>query len=264
MVAPCGWDLTDSIGCCQDFWDTLTTAEQEAAAAASSFVLWAATGRQFGPCPITVRPCGRWPCEDGVGGWYWNQGIWTPYVFEGEWFNCACIGECRCEARCRIYLPGPVASVESVTLDGNLVDPSTYRVDNYRWLIRTGTDASGNALCWPTHQNYDKDSGDDTLIVSYSRGTPVPPYLLAAAGIYACEWAKMCRGEKCLIPSRVVTLTRQGTTFQNVDPDTLLARGLTGIQSVDQIITLINPYALKGRSVLLSPDITYPSLTNIP
>lgn len=264
MAAPCSWDLAGQTDCCSEFWGELTPDEQAAAAAAATFVLWAATGRQFGPCPVTVRPCGRWPCEDGIGGWYWNQGVWTPYVLDGQWFNCACGATCTCGARCKIYLPGPVAAVSAVTLDGVLVDPSTYRVDDYRWLARTGTDASGAPNCWPTHQDFDKDSGTDTLIVSYTRGTPVPSYLLAAAGTYACEWAKMCRGDKCLIPSRVVTLTRQGTTFQNVDLDVLLDRGLTGIQSVDQIIALVNPYGLKGRSILISPDIEGPIMTSFP
>lgn len=258
MAAPCLWDDIDT-SCCGDFWDELTPAEQLAATQAATFILWAATGRQYGPCPVTVRPCGRERCDESVGNWYWYQGTWIPFVFNGQWFNCGCFDTCQCGPHHRVYLPGPVNSVTSVTVDGNLIDPATYRVDNARYLVRTG---DGNT--WPSHQNFDLDSGPDTFFVSYTRGTPVPAYLLAAAGTYACEWAKMCQGAACQIPSRVATITRQGTTFDMVDVDQLLERGLTGIQSVDQLITAANPYGLKGRQRILSPDITLPWMTTTP
>lgn len=257
MAAPCGW--TPDTSCCGDFWDTLTTEEQAAAASAASFVLWAATGRQFGPCPVTVRPCGRDACDQGVGNWGIYNGVWTPFVYGGQWFNCGCWDICHCGPSARIYLPGPVASVTTVTLDGVVVDPSTYRVDDNRYLVRTG---AGNT--WPWRQDFDVDSGAGTLFVTYNRGTPVPAYLLAAAGTYACNWAKMCRNEPCQIPTRVVTLTRQGTTFDGTSIDDLLDRGLTGVTSVDQVIAAINPYGLKGRTRILSPDSDYPIMTTSP
>lgn len=258
MAAPCAWTGLDT-GCCDDFWSTLTPAEQDSAAAAASYVLWAATGRRFGLCPVTVRPCGRTPCNDNIGGYFWSWGVWQPYIVNGLWYNCVCGDLCTCGARCRLYLPGPVASISSVTLDGNLVDPSTYRVDDGRWLVRTG---DGN--CWPESQNFDRDSGDGTLIVSYTRGEPVPAILLNAAGRYACEWAKSCQGLPCQLPGHVVSLTRQGTTFQNTDLDLILQRGLTGIPSVDQVIMAINPNALTHRMRLLSPDLPGPVMTTWP
>ncbi len=48
-------------------------------------VLWAATGKQFGDCPQTVRPCGRY-CNGSALGYFWNDGLfspWLPYVFNG-------------------------------------------------------------------------------------------------------------------------------------------------------------------------------------
>jgi len=257
MAGPCSWTI--DTGCCSDFWGTLSPAEQAAASSAASFIVWAATGRRYGLCPITVRPCGRYPCDNGIGGWYWVNGTWTPYVIGGQWFNCTCGLVCTCGARCKIYLPGPVSSIASVTLDGVLVDPSTYRVDDGRFLARVG---EGN--CWPSHQDFQENSGTGTLLVSYVRGETPPAYLLAAAGTYACEWAKMCRGMDCLIPSRVVTLTRQGTTFQMVDIDTLLSKGLTGVSSVDQVIALANPTGLTHRMSVLTPDLPGPVMTTWP
>lgn len=258
MAAPCAWTNIDT-SCCGDFWAELTTAEQTAATNAATFVLWAATGRQYGICDLVVRPCGRWPCDDATPGYYWNSGTWLPYTFNGEWFNCPCgPGLCSCGARCKVYLPGPVASVSSVSVDGVVVNSGAYRVDDARWLIRTDGD------CWPAHQNFDVDSGVGTFSVSYGRGTAVPPYLLAAAGTYACEWAKMCRGDACQIPTRIITLTRQGTTFDGVNIDELLARGLTGVTSVDQIITMANPHRLTGRLRIMSPETVGPFMTTTP
>jgi hypothetical protein len=74
----------------------------------------------------------------------------------------------------------------------------------------------------------------------------------------------MCRGAACQLPTRVVTLTRQGTTFDGVDIDELLARGLTGITSVDQVIVMANPHRLTGRLRIMSPDITGPFQTTTP
>jgi hypothetical protein len=133
------------------------------------------------------------------------------------------------------------------------------RPSDARWLVRTGT---GN--CWPAGQNFDTDSGTGTFSVVYGRGTAVPDYLLAAAGTYACEWAKMCRGADCQIPTRVVTLTRQGTTFDGVNIDELLSRGLTGITSVDQVIVAANPHRLTGRLRIMSPELTGPFQTTTP
>lgn len=259
MVAPCAWSLSDSI-CCSDFWAELTPAEQTAATEAATFVLWAATGRQYGVCENTVRPCGRWPCDDGIAGYYWAQGTWMPFVLDGLWYNCACgAGMCTCGARCKVYLPGPVASVTSVVVDGSTIPASAYRVDDLRWLIRT------DGGCWPVWQNFDVDPpAANTFTVTYGRGTPVPPYVLAAAATYACEWAKMCQGADCQIPTRVVTLTRQGTTFDGVNIDQLLDRGLTGVTSVDQIIVMANPHRLTGRLRILSPEVTGPFQTTTP
>jgi hypothetical protein len=145
-------------------------------------------------------------------------------------------------------------------LDGVTVDPATWRVDDGRWLVRTG---AGN--CWPSHQDFDVDSGVGTLLVTYTRGATVPAYILGAAGLYACEWAKACRGDSsCQLPSRVVTLTRQGTTFEAVNIDLLLERGLTGIQAIDQLIALTNPSGLTHRMRLKSPDIQGPIMTTMP
>jgi len=56
------------------------------------------------------------------------------------------------------------------------------------------------------------------------------------------------------LPQRIQSIVRQGVTVSMVDVDTLLQKGLTGVQTVDQVISMFNPYGLKSRMKLSSPD----------
>ena len=249
-TAPCSWDLTTV--CCST-WDNYSTTLQNQATQYATLVMWAATGRQYGLCENVVRPCGR-ECDNCANGYYWSDGWWVPYIWNGNWFNgCGCgFGQgCQnCKPNCVVYLPGPVASVSQVIVDGTIVDPSTYVVYDRRWLTRLSTDD-----CWPLQADFNVVSGTGFFEVTYLRGTPVPAAVLNAAGTLACEYAKACLGEACQLPSRVVSIARQGVSVSLVDIDLLLQRGLTGITSVDQVIAAVNPHGLRGRTRLYSPDI---------
>lgn len=97
-------------------------------------VMNAFSGRQFGLCPRTVRPC-RDRCRDSGGI------LLEPYILDGEWFNNSCqrcVTDCSCTEVCEVTLPGPVHRILQVRLDGAVLDPETYRVDNHRKLVRTG------------------------------------------------------------------------------------------------------------------------------
>jgi hypothetical protein len=260
--APCSWNIGIP-ECCEDFWVTLSPAMQASAAAYASLALWARTGRQYGLCPVTVRPCGRWCTDDGVGGWYWGGGMFLPYIVDGTWRNCwcGCNGGscCSCQPSCQVYLPGPVGEIISVTVDGVVIDPATYRVDDQRWLVRTG---EGN--CWPDCQDFDVNSGTGTFFVTYTRGEEPPAPLLTAAGTLACEWARACLGQDCRLTPYIIGLSRQGVDFSAVDPMTLLDLGFTGLFEVDSLIAALNPYQQTHRMRLLSPDIDGPRMTTFP
>ena len=258
---PCNWDV--DTGCCQDLWDEASTELQTAAAEYGAFTIWAATGRRFGLCERTVRPCGR-QCNECQQGWYWADGFFIPYILNGEWRNCWCgydggAGCCTCEPRCQVWLPGPVASipVSGVSVDGAVVPmEGHWRVDNGHWLVRIDDE------CWPDCQDYNVAPTEaNTFQVTYNVGIPVPSILLRAAGELACEWMKSCMGQACRLPQRVQSIVRQGTTISMVDVDTLLKNGLTGITTVDQIITMFNPYGLKSRMKISSPDIPVTRIT---
>ena len=249
---PCSWAV--DTGCCPD-WDTYSPEIQQAAAEFGAFYLWAATGRRYGLCTQTIRPCGRYCQNNGVNGYYWAEGTWYPYILNGTWRNCWCgnsgtPGCCTCTPTCEVYLPGPVYSVPvtGVSQDGASVPADAWRVDNGKWLVRT------DGECWPECQDYDVDSGVGTFFVTYQRGIAAPGVLLRAAGEMACEWAKACVGAACRLPQRATSIARQGVTVSMVSMDDLLKNGLTGVATVDFIIRSINPYGLTGRMRIASPD----------
>ncbi|HSJ75009.1 MAG TPA: hypothetical protein VK899_02320 [Gemmatimonadales bacterium] len=250
---PCNWDVSGSI-CC-DEWDTYTDELQEAAANYGALVVWAATGRRFGLCEKTVRPCGRTQSTMlNAAGYYWSEGTWQPYVFNGLWRNCAGCGAgfgcCTCEPTCQVWLPGPIYSIPAtgITVGADIIPVDAWRVDNGQWLVRTDGD------CWPQCQDFDTDAGDTFFQVTYFKGIPVPSVLAQAAGELACEWAKSCLGAPCRLPQRVTSLSRQGVSVSLPDVSQLLEHGLTGVPTVDQLIRSFNPYGLTSAMGIASPD----------
>lgn len=250
-TTPCAWDVQASI-CCAD-WASYSDALKTQAIRYGTFVMWAATGRQFDACELTVYPCGRDGYgEGGAWGYWWNDGVFIPYIWNGQWFNAVCgcggIGCLSCRPRCAAYLPGPVLSVSEVIVDGETISEDEYRVYDQQWLTRVGEHD-----CWPACQDYNAETLK--FQVTYTRGTEVPQIVLDQAAVIACEYAKACLGQECALPSRVVNIARQGVTVSLQDIDALLRDGFTGITTVDQVIRQFNPGLLKGRTRLYSPDV---------
>lgn len=260
-VGPCNWTIPDPL-CCATAWAATPADVQSAARDYAAIILWAATGRQFGLCEITVRPCGMRRCPDGLGefwGYDWSGGTWVPYIFNGQWFNCGCGAGCCCDPRCQVRLMGPVEEMVEVLIGGIAVDPATYHVDDDHWLVRSAGE------CWPQCADMDNLIGDNTFEVTYLRGTPVPASLLRAAASLACEWAKACRGDDtCRLSNRVTSLVRQGITIDMVSPEQLLESGLTGLWEVDTVIRALNPNRSTERLRIYAPEINAPRMTTWP
>jgi hypothetical protein len=261
MAAPCAWILNPL--CCED-WATFPAAVQTAATEYATTILWAATGRRFGLCPVTVRPCGRYthggtPSVFGYTFSLYGPGGagWYPYIGDdGEWRNCACPATgCGCRPDCEVYLPAPVASITQVRVDGVIVPGTSYRVDNNKWLVRT------DGECWPTQADLNVNAGTGFFEVQYVRGEAVPAALANAAGMLACEYAKACTGAgDCRLPATVQSIARQGVTVQFLDFDMLLKRGMTGITEVDTVIQALNPSGLRSRLRVWSPETKVPRM----
>src|SRR5699024_1819538 len=124
----CDWEVADP--CCEA-WDNATDAERERVSELAVYLLWAATGRQYGKCEITLRPCRR-SCASmsGLRG-TWSGNRWTPVLDGGRWFNldCGCGGHrCSCTQVCEIELPGWLPEPTRVNIDGIDVPLTEFRV----------------------------------------------------------------------------------------------------------------------------------------
>jgi hypothetical protein len=256
-TAPCGWD--PDYTCCPSYAGA--SAELKALAeGVATELLWRLTGRRFGLCEITIRPC-RKGCTDGAGLGSWSSGEWAPpyvpYLQGGQWFNASCgscLGECSCSRLCEIALPGPVASVTSVKINGVVVPPGEYVVHDHRTLVRLGAD------CWPVCQDLAAEVDDvngTAFAVTYMQGVPVPLGGRYAAGAYACEILKACTGANgCRLSNRYLleSVSREGVAMRFANPLELLDRGMTGIPEVDAWVHSVNPHKRYERSSVWSVD----------
>lgn len=251
---PCDWTI-DTV-CDSAYWATLSAALQTAATDYAVWTLWAATGRRYGICEQLVRPCVGSCCDAGMWGWSWYEGEWFPVIWQGDWYNCGCPDLCTCKATHEVKLPGPVAGITEIQVDGVVLDPSNYRVDNGDILVRLDGEA------WPV-QDLDVDAGVGYFLVTYDRGTPVPAPLAVAAGTLAIEYAKACQGSDCRLPGRATNISRSGVqiTLQNVDD--LLVNGFTGIHEIDAVIRALNPYKLTHRLRVYTPDLPSPRVRTL-
>lgn len=250
---PCSWDVI--IPDCAGWADYPQDTQDKALWLASTF-LWGATGRRYGTCPVTVRPSqGQWDpwryrafpvwpgAEPQVGG---------PFLFAGQWFNAGCSSACCGASACAVVLAGPVAAVDEVLVDGEVVSPAAYRVDITQgaWLlVRT------DGTCWPVCQNFSAETTEpNTFEVTYDQGTALPEALAIATALLACEYAKaLTPGQTCGLPAKMTRLSRQGVEVEVAPPDP--AVGTTGIKLVDDVIATLNPSRRQAPPMIMSPDL---------
>jgi len=157
--AICYPDSTDWSCVPQTTVDELDPEMKERAEALAWSTLAGLTGHFFSTCPITVRPC-RKTCAPGWRSWApvpaYSGGSFQPHIDPaGYWVNsCMCASDpCSCGPIHEIVLPGPVGSIVEVLIDGAVLHPSAYRVDNGNRLVRQdGAD-------WPACQDMNKPGG---------------------------------------------------------------------------------------------------------
>lgn len=242
----------DVCGPCTPVGDAPALDEATVAAAISlaSEVLYGLTGEQFGGlCEQTFRPCARRRCWAGRRR-VWNQPAGS--AFNGA--SCACPLErpCGCARLHRVELPAwPVAAVLQVLVDGVELDPSAYRVDEERWLVRLDGDG------WPVCQDLEAAADQpDTFQVVVAAGVERPPGGRIAAAKYACELARSWCGQECDLPGRVTAVTRQGVTYSFDSSARLVAEGRVGLASVDAWVRSVNggDGQLQAPALIASPD----------
>ena len=237
--APCEWPL---LGC--DDCTALASLEEspgaspggmslrDAVEAAAVEYVWRWSGRGYGTCEVTVRPCRR-DCHPSTYSLAVDGAPFHPVLIGGDWWNVTCGvcgSSCSCTSLSEVVLPGPVASVSEVLIDGAALDPSAYRVDNWTRLVRV------DGGSWPVCQNLSAAADQpDTFEVTYLHGQPVPKAGQLAAGTLACELAKaVCGDDSCALSGRVQEVTREGVTMILMPPD--IEKGETGLWIVDSFI----------------------------
>lgn len=235
---------------CTDFPDEPTPEQQaliDFALEAATEALWVRTKRQFGTCLWTYRPC-HTRCEIGwpwivAGNWRNASGwVWPfPALLGGTWVNLACglCGDgCSCDHIEQVRLPQPVAQVTEVKLDGEVLDPAAYRVDNEHLLVRV------DGGRWPRCNDLgasDDEPGTWSVTALYGREVPMLGRL--AVGELASEIYKSCAGAGgCKIPRGVVKrVTRQGVTKEFFDADVAFTNNRVGLYYTDLFVSSFNP-----------------------
>ena len=247
---------------CGDIRSACATTESDelldGVAAMASQIMFEISGRQFtGNCERTVRPCQTEQNDCWTAGWNtWSGWPWAwgwDSVTWGWYDGLGC--HCRCEALSRVKLPGyPVTQITEVKIDGVVQNPTTYRLDDWRFLTRMRDPLDpGTPLFWPGCQILDLDDTESgTWSVSYLSGISPPLAGKAAATALACE---LLPGADCKLPSGAVRIVRQGITIDKLQPlATMLLQGMTGIVAIDSFMASVNPSRLKRRPSVWSAN----------
>lgn len=242
---PCEWPLLQCA-----VWPTGSEAITGNAIAAATEVLWQKTAQRYGVCEMTIRPCKEtcgdsWPFFDSW--WRWDGGLWPrPLLYNGLWFNIACggcPGSCSCTVLEQVRLPGPVNTVTQVKINGVVLNPAAYRLDDNQYLVRR------DGGRWPPCQNMSlDDTEEDTWSITFTWGEEIPIIGQQALGQLANVLVRECMGEDCKLPRNIQSLVRQGVTIQ------LPEDWLRGLTFVDLFLNYANPKGLIGAPGIYDPD----------
>lgn len=254
-TGPCTWPLAPVKSC--SALDGLDLAERTSVEDAATALLWNWTGKMYGVCDVSIRPCRidtsystyRGATGGPVVPTYGTP--WFPALIAGEWHNLTCGScggdTCACDSTATLVLPGPVSEVTAVRIDGFTVDAADYRLDGNSRLIRT--DGQG----WPTSQDLEANADEQgAFVIDYQWGAPVPTGGSLAAAVLACEFAKAVTGAECALPQRIQTITREGVTTAILDGFESLEAGRTGLWLVDSWVVSVTK--APKRSTVASPD----------
>lgn len=203
-------------------------AEQVALAEAHAHnTLWALSGRMYGVCDY--RETYEVPRRFGCGSAHLD-GTWE-LSETGRRHTC-----------CRILLAQrPVKLVTEVKVNGAVWADGTWEA-NRRHL-------------YPMLRHFATGSCSSLVDVSYRAGIRPPESVAAPMGELAAEFLKAICGQSCKLPSRVSSVSRQGTTTTFESAESYFTNGLTGLPIADEFIRAANPSA-KPRVVgrVYSPD----------
>lgn len=207
-------------------------------------ILWALSGRQFGICSHTVRPCVQLSSPDRPA--YGYTGSYVLTRTDGGWLNwpCGCAGSCTLTGPNAVHLPGPVVAVTEVKIGATVLPQDGYAVEGNVLYRLSGP--------WPG-QNLNAPAGNEgTWTVTYERGQAVPSGVDKLTGLLAQEMYAACTGNgKCRLPRNVTGVTRQGVTYQVYNPQDIYGSGKTGLPEIDSWLAAVNPHTVTQAPVVL-------------
>lgn len=247
---------------------------------AASDILFSLSGSRYaGSCQDTVRPNARVVARDhgrpvaATSGWTWNGSGWGYY--SGGYMSGFGYSRWGWVTTNQEELPDgstipsvdlgvyPLTGIVQVLINGQVVDPTTYRIDDNRHLVRvinpTEDPGDDNNVGWPVVQRMDlPETENDTWQVTFTYGIPPPPMgVMAAAelGYQLYLASSPSTVGQCRLPQRVTQVTRQGMTAVVLDPMRFLDQGRTGLIRCDLFLAAVNPGSLRRRATVMNPDI---------
>ncbi len=240
VLGPCeSWITGDDVAACCGL--ASNPASYDDVALEASMLLFELSGRLWpGLCTRLVRPCRtRNPCwTPYVYGVNWAYVGWSGSAWESEMWGGGAL--CGCSPLQKVKLAGyPVREVTEVKINGDVVDPTSYRLDGWRWLVRLADPGPPvSTRYWPACQNLALDDTEDgTWSVEYSWGVSPPPLGISAAAELACELYRACAGEACSLPANATRVVRQGIEIERTALLTYLGTGqASGLPLVDAFV----------------------------
>lgn len=190
-------------------------------------ILYGETGQRYpGYChrTVSVCDCASWCCDPGypVGnpaadswysGWHWGARC--------GWFRCTGFADHVDFGELRL----PLVAVRDVTVGGAVISRDKWRVDDWRWLVRT------DGSTWPSCVDLTDPAAFKATIL-YGR----QPFAGGddAAAALAAEMAKFYLEGSCNLPENVTDVIRSGITYRVRDSKDLLDSGLSGVPTTDR------------------------------
>lgn len=199
----------------------------------ASYILWLMSGRKFSGQRSTTEVYFQPYNDDSLASRI------QPVLQNGEVRNLC--SECGFGCTHFVKLRGqPIISIESVFVGDRELDLAEISIYDYSAIAPADR-------CWGT-------CGD--LEVSYTFGSIPPAAGTAAATELANQfiWAAT-DDERCSLPARVTSVSRQGVSWTLLDQQDFLEQGRTGIYLVDLFIRAVNPTRALMRPRVFSPDL---------
>jgi hypothetical protein len=269
---PCApWCTEADVRLCGLDSDEYPTEVVDFGIALASRVMWAASGRRYGLCQTTVRPCHPGNHQFGFhpysGSPHIDANIEIHYWQNGTLCGCSLP---------ELWLPGPIAGVEEIMYDGVVLPSSSYAVKTVgrgsrKVVVRLDTDAGGNPVHWWRGNDLTRDPTTDITPalpdefapawqVTYWKGRAIPPEAVGVTAMLAEQFTKARCGGKCdeRITAAVTRVARRGTTVNYEQKEAKEIVTAVGNPLAELWLKTVNPYGRTRRSRVIRADDSNP------